>query len=68
MSRRDWGDVIAGVFALAIVGLLVRPSSLGPGLIRSLGDAMTALVSYVADPQRSGAPNASTSGTGQVYT
>lgn len=56
MSRRDWSDVLAGVFALAVVALLVRPSSLGPGLVRSLGQAMTSLVSYVADPQQQQAP------------
>lgn len=55
MSRRDWGDVMAAVFALAIVGLLVRPSSLGPGFVKTLGEAMTSLVSYVADPQQTGA-------------
>lgn len=55
MSRRDWGDVLAGVFALAIVGLLVRPKSLGPGFVHALGEAMTSLVSYVADPQQAGA-------------
>lgn len=55
MSKRDWGDVLAGVFVLAIVGLLVRPRSLGPGFVRSLGEAMTSLVSYVADPQQAGA-------------
>jgi hypothetical protein len=65
MSRRDWGDIIAGVFALAIVGLLVRPSSLGPGFVQSLGAAMTSLVSYVADPQLSGAGSAPS--TGSVY-
>lgn len=53
--KRHWGDVLAGVFVLAVIGLLVRPNSLGPGLVRSVGEAMTSLVSYVADPQPPGA-------------
>jgi hypothetical protein len=65
MSKRGWGDVLAGVFLLAIVVLLVRPASLGPGFITALGEAMTALVSYVADPQQAGAP--ATASPGTVY-
>lgn len=57
--KRHWGDVLAGVFVLAVIGLLVRPNSLGPGLVRSVGEAMTSLVSYVADPQTPGARDGS---------
>ena len=64
--KKHWGDLLAGVFLLAVIGLLVRPSSLGPGLVRSLGEAMTSLVSYVADPQSSGAAAAPSGGTGTV--
>lgn len=53
--KAHWGDIVAGIFILAVIGLLVRPSSLGPGLVRTLGEAMTSLVSYVADPQTPGA-------------
>lgn len=65
MSRRDWGDVMAGVFALAVVGLLVRPSSLGPGLVQSLGEAMTSLVSFVSDAGVGA--GAQSTGSGTVY-
>lgn len=60
MKHRHWGDILAGVFVLAVISLMVRPASLGPGLVRTLGDAMTALVSYVADPQTTGAAPAPT--------
>lgn len=55
MRHGGWGDLLAAAFTLAIIALLVRPSSLGPGFVRSLGAAMTSLVSYVADPGVSGA-------------
>jgi hypothetical protein len=42
-------DVIAGIFLLAAVYMLVRPSSKGAELVKGLGDAMTALVSHATD-------------------
>lgn len=66
MRMRDWGDLAAGIFVLAVIGLLVRPNSLGPGFVRSLGEAMVALVSFVADPQQAGAAAPAAPG-GTVY-
>lgn len=66
MKRRDWGDLLAAVFALAIIGLMVRPNSLGPGFVRSLGTAMTSLVSFVSDSGTGGAGPAPAAG-GTVY-
>lgn len=62
MNRRAWGDALAAVFALAILGLLVRPNSVAPQLVRAAGNAMTALVSFATD---TAAPSsAADSGTG----
>jgi hypothetical protein len=46
MRKSDWGDVFAVVFVLAIISLLVRPSSLGPDLVSTTGSALTALVEF----------------------
>lgn len=46
MSKRTWGDVFAAIFLLAIISLLVRPSSLGPDLVRTSGSGLMALVEF----------------------
>lgn len=46
MKRTGWGDVIALVFVLALVLVLVRPSSLAPEFVKAFGDGMTGLISY----------------------
>lgn len=55
MSARTWGDAAAAVFVLALIGLAVRPSSLAPAFITVMGDALTALVGFAAEPGTSGA-------------
>jgi hypothetical protein len=42
-------DFLAGVFVLAAVYVLVRPSSPGAELVKALGNAMTAIVSHATD-------------------
>lgn len=46
LTKGDWGDVFAAVFLLALVAVLVRPSSLAPQFVKAFGDAMTGLISY----------------------
>lgn len=65
MSARNWGDALAVVFALAILGLLVRPNSIAPALLTELGAAMTAMVSFATD---SAAPTAAQDQGGGVLT
>lgn len=43
---RDVGDVLMAVFVLAIVLLLVRPTSLAPQFIKAMGAAMQGIVTY----------------------
>lgn len=43
------GDFLAGVFFLAIIYVLVRPSSKGAQLVTGLGNAMTAIVTAATD-------------------
>lgn len=46
MKVHDWSDILALVLILAIISLLVRPSSLGPALINASGAGLTALVEF----------------------
>lgn len=46
MSKADWGDVIGLVFVLALVSLMVRPSSLAPSFITAFGDGLRAVVTF----------------------
>lgn len=39
-------DITAAVFLLALVVLLVRPSSLAPAFLSAFGEAMDGLVSF----------------------
>ena len=48
MSKNTWGDIIGLFFLLALISLLVRPSSVAPTFVKSFGDGLTALVSYAA--------------------
>jgi hypothetical protein len=49
MSRASWGDVFSAVFLLALIMLLVRPSSLAPQLLQALGNGATAIVRYAVE-------------------
>lgn len=40
------GDVLGAVFLLALVMLLVRPTSYAPSFIKAFGDAMTAVTAF----------------------
>lgn len=46
MKFGSWGDVFAWIFILAVISLLVRPSSLGPDLVTTSGEALTAVVEF----------------------
>jgi hypothetical protein len=46
MRRATLADVAAGVFLLALVMLLVRPSSLAPQFVTGFGEALSGLVTY----------------------
>lgn len=65
MSRRNWGDALAAVFALAVLGFLVRPNSIAPQLVNAVGAAMTAMVSFATD---TAAPSAAPDTGGWVTT
>ena len=42
----QWGEIFAAVFVLSIILLLVRPGSLGPDLVKTSGQALTAVVEF----------------------
>ena len=46
MKAHTVGDILALVFLLALVTLLVRPSSLAPQFLKSFGQALDGLVTY----------------------
>lgn len=46
MKASTLGDVLAAVFLLALVSLLVRPSSLAPQFLKSFGEALDGLVTF----------------------
>ncbi len=48
MKKTDWGDVIGLVFVLALIVILVRPSSVAPQFVTAFGDGLTTLVSFAA--------------------
>jgi hypothetical protein len=48
MSGRDWGDVAAAVFLLAVLTLLCKPQGQGGQLVASLGSVLQTLVTYAA--------------------
>jgi hypothetical protein len=43
-SVRTWGDIAALVLVLAVVLVLVRPSSIAPSLIAEFGNGLSALI------------------------
>ena len=45
MKRGSW-EIITAIFVLAIVYLLVKPSSLGPTLIETMGSALANVVTF----------------------
>lgn len=46
MKRATVADVLAAVFLLALVGLLVRPSSKAPAFLKLFGQALDGLVTF----------------------
>lgn len=48
MKKNDWGDVISLVFLLALLVILVRPSSIAPQFVTAFGDGLTTLVTFAA--------------------
>lgn len=46
MRGATWADILAAVFLLALVSMLVRPSSLAPGFLKSFGEALDGLVTF----------------------
>lgn len=47
--RATLADFLAGIFVLAVVYVLVRPSSKGADLVTGFGSAVTAIVSAATD-------------------
>lgn len=45
MKKGVW-EVLTWIFVLAVISLLVRPSSLGPGVVTELGSALTNVVAF----------------------
>lgn len=46
MKGSTIGDILAAVFLLALVTLLVRPSSYAPSFLKSFGEALDGLVTF----------------------
>jgi hypothetical protein len=46
MKKSDVADILSAVFVLAIISLLVRPSSVGPDLVKYTGTALEAVVEF----------------------
>jgi hypothetical protein len=46
VTRADWGDLAGAVFVLALIYVLVRPSSIAPAFITGVGAAVRNLVTY----------------------
>lgn len=46
MKNTTWSDVLAAVFVLALISLMVRPTSLAPAFITAFGDGMTAVTQF----------------------
>lgn len=44
--KRDAWEIITLVFVLAMIYLLVKPSSLGPTLIQTTGEALANVVTF----------------------
>lgn len=45
MKSGAW-EILTWVFILAVIYLLVRPGSLGPDIVGTVGDAVTNLVTF----------------------
>lgn len=45
-AKATVSDILAAVFLLALVMILVRPSSLAPAFLSEFGDGMTSLITY----------------------
>lgn len=43
------GDVLAGLFVVAVIYVLVRPRSAGVAFVQAVGSALTAIVKSAAD-------------------
>jgi aromatic ring-opening dioxygenase LigB subunit len=46
VKKTDWGDVVGLIFILALLVILVRPSSIAPQFVTAFGDGLTSLVSF----------------------
>lgn len=46
MRKATISDILAAVFLLALVMILVRPSSLAPEFLKEFGAGMTNLITY----------------------
>lgn len=44
--KRDVADILGLIFILAVIYLLVRPGSLGPDVIGTLGSALANVVTF----------------------
>lgn len=64
MSGHDWGDVLGLLFVLALVMILVRPSSYAPIMVGAVGDAFAKIISFTADSGLSTPVGTTASGVG----
>ena len=46
MKKYAIGDILAGVFLLAIVMILVRPNSLAPAFLKTFGSALDGMITF----------------------
>jgi hypothetical protein len=55
VKGHDWGDVLGLVFVLAVVFVMVRPSSKAPLIIATLGQAFASVISFATGAPAAGA-------------
>jgi Na+/H+ antiporter NhaD/arsenite permease-like protein len=54
--RRNLWDIAVSIFVVALVYILVRPSSKGADMVAAVGGALVAIVSNAADLAAPGGP------------
>lgn len=48
MKKTTWGDVIGLVFVLALILILVRPTSVAPQFVSAFGEGLSSLIAFAA--------------------
>jgi hypothetical protein len=44
-----WPDIVAALFLVAVVYILVKPSSLAPAFVKNVGDALDSIVTFAVN-------------------